>query len=245
MRSFLRPAALVLPAFLLALAPHAVAAQRKGPPVLDNQWYIGPQGGILIFETQTQTRGAIPAAGGHVFVNLNRIGLFLQVLEGIGSDETGSYTDMYAPSPTFVRRVSFNDIRIYNAMVIAMPVRSIVQPYFGLGVAFIQTVNPQPVGAFSNVTQALAVKDWANRTANYGAGSFLAGVQFKVDRFCLFGQAQIFSAANDKVIRDRFIPPDSIFTVAEGRVFEGPIYTLTAGLRLGLGSARSEESIKE
>mgnify|MGYP001174055327 FL=1 len=245
MRSFLRPAALVLPALFLALAPHPVAAQKKAP-VLDNQWYIGPQGGMLIFETQTQTRGAIPAAGGHVFINLNQVGLLFQVVEGIGSDETGSYSDVLAPGPTFVRRVTFNDIRIYNAMLIAMPVRSIVQPYFGVGAAFIQVVNPQPVGAFASAPQIITVEDWANRVANYGAGSLLAGVQFKVDRFSLFGQAQIFSSATNKTIYD-LLPPayDSLRTVAVGRVFEGPIYTLTAGLRFGLGSARSEEYVKD
>lgn len=245
MRAFLRPAALALTALCVALAPYPVAAQRKAPPVLDNQWYVGPQGGLLIFETQNQTKGAIPAAGGHVFINLNRVGVFLQVLEGIGSTEVASYYDPSSAAPGNARQVTFNDIRIFNGMVVIMPIRSIIQPYFGLGVAFVQVVNPQPSGAFGTQLARDNARDVAQRVANYGAGSVLGGVQFKVDRFSLFGQAQAFTAAPVKHIYMFDTATGASILQAEGRVFEGPIFSLTAGVRFGIGSARSEESLNE
>ncbi len=234
MRMSLGTRTLTLAATCLALISGSLAAQRKAPPIADNQWYFGGQGGIMLFETPTQTRGAIPMAGGHFFVNLRKIGLLVQVQEGLGSKETSSYFDPTAPSSR--RSVSFNDIRMYNAMIVALPFRSPVQPYFGAGVAIIHVVHPTPTGFFATDSAKFVAQSVADKLGGYGAASFLFGVQFRVDRFAAFGQAQIWTTQSNETV----VSPQTGLVDGQGRLLQGPVHTLTAGLRIGLGSVRKE-----
>jgi len=234
MRMSLGTRTLTLAVTSLALISGSLAAQRKAPPIADNQWYFGGQGGIMLFETPTQTRGAIPMVGGHVFVNLRKVGLLLQVQEGLGSKETSSYFDNTAPNSR--RTVTFNDIRMYNAMIIALPWRSAVQPYLGAGVALIHAVHPSPGGFFATDSAKFVAQSVAEHLGGYGAASFLFGVQFRVDRFAVFGQAQIWTTQSNETVYSR-----EFGTIdGQGRLFQGPVQTLTAGLRIGLGSVRKE-----
>lgn len=221
-------------AVVLAASAGRLAAQTAGPPIGDNQWYIGAQGGIMLFETPTQTRGAMPMVGGHIMVNLRRVAFLMQVQEGFGSDETSNYYDKTAANTT--RNVLFNDIRMYNAMVLVMPWKSAIQPYIGGGVALIHVVHPRPqavVGA-PNVQQD--AEELANRLGSYGAGSFVVGLQLRVSRVAAFAQAQIWTTQPVEQVVDQA----TVTVLGQGRLLQGPIHTLTAGLRIGLGSARDD-----
>ena len=59
--------------------------------------------------------------------------------EGVGSNETSSYTDANG-----VQNVTFNDIRKYSAVLMAFPVRAAAQPFLGIGYGLIHVVNPTP-----------------------------------------------------------------------------------------------------
>jgi hypothetical protein len=239
---------MVLAATLLAPTRWELAAQVKAPPIADNQLYLGAMGGVLIFETPTQTRGAIALAGGQAYISIHRAGLLLQVMEGFGG---GAQSTQFFQTQAggagsaagALAQVGFHDIRIYNAMLVATPIRSLVQPYFGLGLAFVQIVNPSPTGAFINQGVLDNTQNLAERVGNYGAGSALAGLQFRVDRFALFGQAQMFTGAPKKTLIDQV--GDSLKVTGEGSLLTGSSFTFMAGLRIGLGGARSAEAIRE
>jgi hypothetical protein len=217
-------------AVVLVASAGQLAAQAAGPPIADNQWYIGAQGGVMLFETPTQTRGAIPMVGGHLMVNLRRVALLLQVQEGFGSDETSSYFDPTAANST--RQVRFNDIRQYNAMVLVLPWKSAIQPYFGGGVSLIHVVHPDPQAVLGSPAVVQTAQEVANRIGSYGAGSFLVGVQLRVSRVAAFAQAQIWTTQSVETVGD------GLGGVAgQGRLMQGPVHALTAGLRIGLGSA--------
>lgn len=219
---------------ILAASTGHLAAQTAGPPIGDNQWYVGAQGGIMLFETPTQTRGAMPMVGGHVMVNLRRVAFLMQVQEGFGSDETSNYFDSKAPATT--RSVLFNDIRMYNAMVLVLPWKSAIQPYFGGGVALIHVVHPRPTFAGGTpIDEQQFVQEVSNRIGSYGAGSFVVGLQLRVSRVAAFAQAQIWTAQSVETVKD-----DLGAIAGRGRLLQGPIHTLTAGLRIGLGSARED-----
>jgi hypothetical protein len=104
----------------------------------------------------------------------------------------------------------------------AFPLRIPIQPYFGVGLGIMQVVNPKTDGP----------QQAAEEVGSTGFASFLGGVQFKVARFVGFGQAQITTAPA--------VQRSSGFgaNVGIGRLVEGPTYTLSAGLRIGLGNAR-------
>jgi len=108
----------------------------------------------------------------------------------------------------------------------AFPLRLPLQPYFGLGVGIQHVVNPVSDG----------LQEAAQEIGSTGFMLFLGGVQFKLARFVGFGQAQVTSSSA--------IQRSSGFgaNAGTGRLVEGPTYSLTAGLRIGLGNARERPS---
>jgi hypothetical protein len=172
------------------------------------KWYVGAHGGVVIFETPSQTRGGIFAAGGDLLVTAKRTGLLISVEEGIETNQLSSFTD----SAGATQQVVFNDLRKYTLALLAFPLRTIVQPYVGLGVGWLQTVKEYP--------QAGGSQSQAERAGSTGFGTLIGGVQARVSRFIVFGQYQLTSAA------------------AANKLFIGPTHTLTAGMRFSLGNAR-------
>ncbi len=205
-----------LTALVLCLGAAHLEAQEPGGGAF--QWYIGGGGGVMSFRTPAQTRGAIPVGGGHLLVTARRTGLLLSVEEGFGSDEVSSFTDGAGNT----HAVTFNDIRKYSATLMAFPLRIPIQPYLGVGLGIMHVVNPTTTGP----------QRAADELGSTGFASFIGGVQFRVARFVGFGQAQVTTAPA--------VQQSSGFgaNVGFGRLLEGPTYTLSAGLRIGLGRAR-------
>jgi hypothetical protein len=220
----MRKVTLRFPVVALALCLGAAQLEAQQPGNGDFQWYIGGQGGLLSFRTPSQTRGTIPVFGGNVLITAKRTGLMISVEEALGSDELSSYVD----GTNSTQFVQFDNIRKYSAMLMAFPLRIPIQPYMGVGFGIIHAVKPSPVAG--GTTEA------ANELGSSGFGSFLGGVQFKVARFVGFGQYQITTSPS--------IERSSGFgaRVGTGRLLEGPTHTFSAGLRIGLGSARERPS---
>lgn len=205
-------------ALALCLGTAALSAQEPGNGTF--QWYVGGQGGVMVFRTPEQDATAIPTFGGQALIVAKRTGLLLSVEEGVGSTETSSYTDLGG-----TQTVTFNDIRKYSAVLMAFPIRSPAQPYLGVGYGLIHVVNPQAGFTGSNSV--------ANELGSSGFGTFLAGLTFQVGRFMAFGQYQITTAPSVDVVQD-----DLGNVLGAGRLLEGPTHTFTGGLRFGLGGAR-------
>jgi hypothetical protein len=178
------------------------------------RWYIGGQAGVTIFETPAQTRGGIFTAGGHLLITAKRTGLLLSVEEGIKRNQLSSFADTLG----VVHQVAFNDIRKYSVSLVAFPFRTVIQPYVGLGIGWLQTVKEYPQG--TTPATAAGLQDQAERRGSLGFGSLTAGVQGRVSSFMLFGQYQFTTAA------------------ASGKLFIGPTHSFTGGLRVSLGRAR-------
>ncbi|MEO7985022.1 MAG: hypothetical protein ABI766_00725 [Gemmatimonadales bacterium] len=205
-------------ALALCLGTAHLAAQQPGNG--NFQWYIGGQGGAMFFKTPTQGRSAIPTFGGQALIVAKRTGLMLSFEEGVGSNETSSYSDAGG-----VQGVTFNDIRKYSAMLMAFPIKSAAQPYLGVGYGIIHVVNPTPTtGGFADV---------ANELGSAGFGTFVGGLQFQVGRLMAFGQYQITTSPSTHVVTD-----GNNTVIAVGRLLEGPTHSFMGGLRIGLGSAK-------
>jgi len=217
-------------AVLIGVAPVAVSTAQQ-TAIGENQWYLGAHGGVMIFETPAQTRGAIPAAGGHLLVTYKRTGLLVSVDEGFGDNEQSSYTD--PTSATGVRQVAFNDIRKYSATLLAFPFKSNAQPYFGVGFGLQHVVNPYPMNTLTpqefDFHQQLA-RDFGS----FGFGSFLVGVQFRLGRLAGFGQYQITTGDGLETFTD------NVGKTYQGRLTTGPTHSFMGGLRIGLGGAREQ-----
>lgn len=209
-----------IPVAALAICLSATPLEAQQPGTSNFRWYLGGQGGVLLFKTPNQTRDGIPMAGGHMLIVAKRTGLMLSVEEAIGENEVSSYTDANGVQP-----VTFNDIRKYSAVLMAFPFRSPVAPYFGAGLGIIHVVNPTPVNAN-------AFKSDAQDIGSAGFATFLGGLQFQVGPLMAFGQYQITSSPGTQ----RTLAPNGV--VAEGEMLVGPTHTFSGGLRFSLGGAR-------
>ncbi len=199
----------------LALAP-SLAAQVTGFETY--RWYIGAQAGATIFETETQTKGAIITGGVHMLVTAKRTGLILAVEEGFKKNQSSSYADATVLGGS--RQVLFNNLRKYSASLVVFPLRTLAQPYVGVGAGYIHTVKNYPQGFFATPADADTAEALASRLGGSGFISLVGGVQFRVSRVMLFGQYMLASAPQN------------------GKLLVGPTHAFMGGVRFGLGRAR-------
>ena len=103
----------------LATFPQTAAAQRGD----SFSWKLGVQGGSMIFQTQTEDTELVPSGGAHFLIMARRSGLMVGIDEGFGTDQRSGL-------------VLFNDLRRYQAVMMAYPVSLPLGPYFGAGGVF-------------------------------------------------------------------------------------------------------------
>lgn len=188
---------------LLVTLPDTATAQRGD----SFSWKLGVQGGSFIFQTKTQDSEVIPSAGAHFLIMSRRSGLMVGVDEGFGSDQRSGV-------------VLFNDIRRYQAMLMAFPVALPLEPYFGVGGGVIQVVSPRIDPAITDPFEQAGLLNAAQEASASAYASFLAGVQGRWGRVTVFGQYQIHtSPANNKLLR-------------------GAMHSVHGGVRVALGSSR-------
>lgn len=212
----------VLPGMLLAVLFTTAAASGAAAQQLRDdsyRWYIAPQGGMLLFETPSQTRSALPVVGAQVMVLGKRGGLIASVEEALGDDEASAFAEAGAAGGA--RSVTFDRLRKYSATLMAYPIQARVEPYLGVGYGLLHTVGTQVGGIFTDPAVAAAAGKAATERGSTGFASFTGGVQARLTpRAVLFGQYQITTAPT------------------AGKLLLGPTHTLVAGVRLGLGTAK-------
>jgi hypothetical protein len=208
-------------AFALALGAQDVRAQEITHSD-DHRWYLGGQAGMFIYRTPTQSRGAIPMAGGHALIKAKKGALYLAVEEAFQDDQTSSYVDYTAGGGP--QNVTFSDVRRYTFGLLVFPVRGHMQPYFGVGGGIIHVVSPEPL---EGGTPAVA-----QDVGSSGFGAFMGGLQFRVGGVSVFGHYQL-----QTVPGYRFTTEGNTL-LGEGRLISGAVHTVTGGVRFSLGSAR-------
>jgi hypothetical protein len=186
------------------------------------KWFIGPQAGVLGFQTPAQTRGWVPTVGMQMNVIARRTGLMVAVDEAIGDKELTAYTDVTTAAG--VRDVNFDHIRRYSAVLTAYLTKSESRPYVGFGFGLMQVLNPQPAGFFTSSVQASLAQKLASQKSTSGFLTLVGGLQFKLGSWRGFAQYQLTSA------------PES------GMLLRGPSHGFSGGFRWSLGSAR--ESVR-
>ena len=206
---------LAVAALGLTLSGTAASAQQWDDSF---RWYVGGAGGVLGFETPSQTRAWVPTAGGQLLVVAKRTGLLVSIDQAFGSNELSGFADNTANAG--VRDVQFDQIRRYTATLVGYPIRGHTQPYLGIGFGLIQVVDPKPQGFFTSPVAAATAKDQADQRSTDGFASLVAGVQFRIGQVMAFGQYQITTSA------------------AAGHLLRGASHALTGGLRFSLGGAR-------
>lgn len=190
-----------LAALLLPLT--AIQAQRSD----SHTWSIGANAGSMIFQTRTQDTDVLPSFGAHFLIMAKRVGLQMGVDEAFGSDERSNLA-------------LFNDLRRYQAVLIAFPFTSPLEPYFGIGGGMLQAVGVRVDPIVTDPLDRQDLLDDYQEASTTGFMTLMGGLQGRWGRFTAFGQYQVSTApSDDKLLR-------------------GALHSVVGGLRIGLGSAR-------
>ena len=190
---------------LAAAMPSAALAQRSD----SYTWKLGLEAGGMAFQTNSQDTKVVPAAGAHLLIMAHRGGLMFGVDEGIGSNEQASGG-----------LVIFNDVRRYQAVLLAYPIAGPVEPYFGVGGGIMQVVGPRISPSIIDPADRDTDLAAAQDASASGFVSALFGVQWRWGRLNVFAQYEAStSPSSDKLLH-------------------GAAQTLMGGIRIGLGSAR-------
>lgn len=204
---------------MLALSAVALATplagQDSGAGTGAFKWYFGAYAGAMSFETTAQEDKAAPVGGLQFFVTAKRTALRLSIEEAFSSDNVAVYPDATAPGG--VQTVTFNNIRKYSLLLMAVPLQGHVQPYIGVGVGWMHIINPQVAGSPSDPEAAR--KEAVDR-GSVGFGSGVAGIQFRTGKFVVFGTYQITGSPSSE------------------KYLVGPTHTLVGGIRFSLGPSR-------
>jgi hypothetical protein len=185
------------------------------------RWYIGPQAGVLLFQTQTQDYASSPSVGVQILVMGKRGGVMLSVDEVLGSDESSAFGD--ATAPNGAREVTFDHLRKYTAGLMAFPLRGRFEPYFGLGFGILHTTGTKVEGVFTDPDDAADALAEAKERGSTGFGSLLGGLQLRASKnFVIYAQYQITTAPSD------------------GSLLVGPSHGIVAGIKFGLGKAKED-----
>lgn len=190
-------------ATLLAVLPGSASAQRGD----SFTWKLGVQGGSMVFQTRTQDSEIIPSAGAHFLIMARKSGLMVGIDEGFGSDERSGL-------------VLFNDLRRYQAVMLAYPVSLPLEPYFGVGGGLLQVVSPRIDPVVTDPFERDALIEAAEDGSTSAFATFLAGLQGRWGRVTVFGQYQLQSAPGDDSLLD------------------GVMHSLHGGIRIALGNSR-------
>lgn len=190
-----------------AALPRAARAQRSD----SYTWKLGLAAGGMAFQTNSQDLKLVPAAGVHILIMAHRGGLQFGVDEAIGSNEKADGG-----------LVLFNDVRRYQAVLMAFPIDGPVEPYFGLGGGIMQVVGPRITPDITDPTDRQTLLAAAEDASSSGFFSGLAGVQFRAGRLTVFAQYQATSSPSSD------------------NLLHGAGQSLMGGIRIGLGNARED-----
>lgn len=191
---------------LAAAIPGSALAQRSD----SYTWKLGLNVGAMAFQTVGQPNTTIvPSVGAHALIMAHRGGLLFGFDEGVGTNEhaTGN--------------VLFNDIRRYQAVLMAFPITGAIEPYFGVGTGILQIVGPRVDRTLvPDPSQQQSVLADARERSSTGFLTVLAGVQGRWKRFTVFAQYQAATSPSDD------------------KLLQSSTQTILGGIRIGLGPAR-------
>ncbi len=206
----------------LAALAGATALSAQSAGVGAYRFYLGASGGAMSFETESQSRGTIPMFGGHALITAKRAALYVGVDIGLGSSEPASMYDAVDTTYTLTRDVTFDNINRYYFMLMAYPLKSHIQPFFGIGWGIQTLSNIQVLGSFDNNLEAELNQSQAEDLGSTAYMQFVAGVEIRVGILNVFGSLSAATAPNDYDLVNH------------------AVYTGQAGLRLSLGKSRDD-----
>lgn len=186
-------------------------------------WFWGAKGGALLYSSASTEGAAAPVIGGDWLITRSRGGLYVSYDQAFLST-LGSFPDRDPSNVPFEHFVDLNNVRRFSMAGMIFPMQSpTLHPYLGAGFAFNQVATATlQGGAGSTSRYALALDSVKVKRSSF-APVFMGGVQARVTRFSVFGQASASPTQNDFFLSRN-----------GGRAFS---FSLEGGIRYNVGSS--------
>lgn len=192
-------------AALLALCPTIGAAQEGR--LFTDSWFWGAKAGNMTFWTKNVRHGQAPLFGGEWLITRTHGGLYLSLDQAFFKEP--SSIDLGTGT---LYQVNMKDMRRFTVAGMVFPTRrNLLRPYAGVGLAL------------NFIQQATAVdpskQTYADEQKTRAAPIILAGLQFQLKRFSVFGQGSYMPAQDGFLLNNN------------------ETYFLEGGIRWNMGSS--------
>lgn len=209
-------------AAVLAAVISQPSAAQEGRQFKD-AWFWGARAGGLVYSSNLTDNTMAPMAGIDWFITRSVGGLY------VGLDQTFLTTRSYFTTPGasgFSDPVlSVHNLRRLSVAGMVFPMQSPkVHPYFGLGAAIHKVGSTQYETAFASSAQFSIAEDSVQSKKAAVAPMAIAGVQVRLSRFSVFGQAI------------GTFPPPNFFLSADPSK-RGLSYSVEGGIRYNVGTS--------
>jgi opacity protein-like surface antigen len=213
-----RPLAIAM-ATVMALP--AISSAQHGRQ-FKNSWFWGIKGGGFAMADSGQAYTQAPLAGIDWLITRTHGGLYVSGGQSFFNQQTFPLRDRSAPLDSGFRVVDLKNLRKLDIAVMGFPGEHLrFHPYFGAGFALAQVAAATARGPFSNIDQ-LNDADAVIQDERVGFSPlFIAGGQYRMRRFSVFGQATASPAQKN-------------FLLYNGRPFN---FSYEVGLRYNVGSS--------
>jgi hypothetical protein len=210
--------ALTIATAIAVALPSISAAQRD---TFRDSWFWGVRaGGMSVGEGNGGTTQA-PLVGVDWMITRQHGGLYVSAGQAFFSQQTFTAADPFSPD-SGLRAINLKNARRLDVAIVGFPGEHIKwHPYAGLGFTLLDVADADPQGPFSTVDQLNAAEATiqANKAAFSPMG--MVGVQYRMTRFSVFGQATVNSASQN-------------FLLSNGRSWN---FSYEFGLRYNVGSS--------
>jgi hypothetical protein len=206
---------------IATLATQPLAAQ-EGRQFKD-AWFWGVKGGAMLYSSASTTGAAAPTVGLDWVITRTRGGLYASYDQGFLST-LGSFPDRDPNNVQFDHLVDLSGYRRIQIAGMIFPMQSAtVHPYLSAGFSLNQVATAEMQGGAGSTSRYAAALDSVQIKRTSFGPVFMGGVQYRLPKFSVFGQA---TAA----------PTQTDFFLARpgGRAFG---FTLEGGVRYNVGSS--------
>ncbi len=189
--------AIPLAVALLAVTAATSLAQER---TWHDRWYWGAQGGVLLFDTPTQSWDWATVVGGHWFITKRTVGLYIGFDQVIFKDATTSAVANGA-SPTGVTQVSFSNSQRIQAVLYALPSQGQLDLHLGGGFAIHHVTDAEVFNPGAATDQELEIAVRAIDEASSDAFLVLGGgFEWRLGRWSWYADYHYMPSSNEFLI---------------------------------------------
>jgi len=207
-------------AALVALDFSAASAQSTRH--FKDSWFWGLKAGETFYQVQSHPQGLAPLGGLDWLITRTNGGLYVSFDHSFLTRDSVFVNDSISPLDTVPRTVTLSGLRRFTIAGMLFPMQSYrFHPYVGFGFAFNHLAKVNPQGGYRNGTQQALVLGTVQQFRSAAAPVVMAGLQMRLVRFSVFGQATA-SPANSNFF---------LYTGSNWRT------TVEGGMRYNIGSS--------